>query len=292
MRLISCGAARPVAVFTLALLIVAFAMPYGARAAGLEFKPELRYGNVVAGIDFTSSGMSQDLFHKETLASSDTEAMAISFPGGGPGATIAQSSDRTIAGSATGFVTADYAFYPCVNYGAAPVGFGHMWDPYPVTPALFYGNSLLFPEMVAQRNLIDNEELRRLDAPKITLPPPEAAGATSQLMGLYGLEGINNSSWGAREGGMPVILSTRTIDFDASPAQINNTSIVERLWRNSHLGHLLPYAYEGDAAYPSWLMPVKNPYGLMEMQCPTNVFSLALDKTRPGSYLIRSFWTL
>lgn len=284
---------RFAAILVLALLASAVAMPQSVWSSGLEFRPEFRSGNTVFGIDYTSAGMAQDVFHQQSLATDDTEALAVSFPGQGSGADLAQTSAETIAATSTGFFEANTPFYPCLNNGASPVGVGHMWDPYPVTPASFTGNTIFFPEMVNQRNLIDSSKLQNMDATRITLPPQEAGpGVNQELLGLYGMEGFNNSGLNARNVNAPVILSAQTFNFDASPDQINNTSIVERLWRNSHLGVTLQNAYEGDAAYPTWVVPYKEPVTMMEFKCPGNVINYALSETKPGSYLTRSFWTL
>ena len=98
--------------------------------------------------------------------------------------------------------------------------------------------------------------------------------------------------WNANDKNMPVILSGKTINYDASPAQINNTSIVERLWRNSHQGALLDAAYEGNAAWPTWIDPLRNPFALLYCGDPFTTIKSALEMTMPGHYLIQSYWSL
>lgn len=91
---------------------------------------------------------------------------------------------------------------------------------------------------------------------------------------------------------MPVILSGHTVDFVSTPDEINNTTIVDRLWRNSHQANSLNYLYEGEAARPTWIAPVKNPFELIDCGVSTDAIKHSLELTRPGKYLTRAYWTL
>lgn len=278
-------------VLILVLVVLFVAIPIDTGASN-ERKSELRMGNIVLGIDEIDNGMFQELFHRQTLSTTDTESLSISTPDQADGLAIAQTCDQTVVGTSTGFFAANMPFYPCLNHGASPVGLGESVASYPVTTAKFSGDTLFFPEMVNQGNMFNNTQLREMNQTRITLPPYAATSATGELQGLYAAEGINNSGFNARNADMPVVLSSQTLDFDATPAYINNTTIVERLWRNSHLGAILDNAYEGDTAYPTWIMPYKNPYGLMEMHVPGTIMKFAFQETMPGTKLFRSLWTL
>lgn len=285
-----------IAVPLVALLLFAMLVP--PLASATEYRPELRYGNIVAGVDFVDSSMSQDLFHSQTLAATDEEAMAISFapgPGGkGPAPSIAQASTGTVAATSTGFFQSNFQFCPVTNLGAVPVGVGQFGKPYPVTAARFAGKSLLFPEMVVRGNLLAEGDFDKMVTSGVTLPPQQSTGnAHDSIWGLHYLEANRSAtSFSARDKGLPVILSGHTIDFVATPALINNTSIVERLWRNSHQANSLNYLYEGEAAYPVWIAPVKNPLELIDCGVGAEAIKSGLELTRPGKYLTRSFWTL
>ncbi|CAJ38080.1 hypothetical protein [Methanocella arvoryzae] len=280
----------PAAALLIVLCMVLTSVSMDASASN-ERKYELRTGNIVMGLDEINSGMFQELFHSQSLSTADTETLGISFPENN-GVAITQTSDESILATSTGYFAANMPFYPCLNYGAPPVGIGVSVAAYPVTTAKFSGNTLFFPEMVNQGNLFNNSELRDMNQTRITLPPFAATSATSELRGLYSMQGINNSGFNARASDMPVVLSSQTLDFDATPAHINNTTIIERLWRNSHLGAILDNAYEGDTAYPTWIMPYRNPYSLMEMHSPSTIMKFAFQETMPGTRLFRSFWTL
>ncbi len=290
-----------VVVLVILLVCCTVVVPFGA--SGTETRPELVYGNIVAGNDYTDSGASQALFHRSTLATTDDEALAISLPyeesgynGGSPAGTapieIAQTSSDTIAATSTGLFEANYLFSPAINYGAAPVGTGYFGVPQPVSTALFTSNSLMYPEMVVRGNLIKDKEGEPA-ALGISLPPLQSGPAYNAIGALAAKqENADAIGYDARDAGMPVILSSRTIDFDASPEQIDNTSIVDRLWRNTHQGSIMDYIYEGDAAYPQWIAPYKNPLILIDCGDSLSTMKFALKMTRAGTFLVPSFWSI
>jgi len=261
------------------------------NSSAIELRPEIRVGDITFGSDVMTTGLSQSVFHQQTLASTDGEAAAVAFENDRPVPTITQASDQSVAATSTGFFQADLPFYPCLNNGASPVGIGQIGVPYPVTTADFSGSDIMFPEMTNQGNLLNDSKLVSMNSTRKTLPSPGST-ATGNLQTLYDRQGINNSGLNAKDANMPVILSSQTFNFDAEPDQINNTSLVERLWRNSHVGKLMDNAYEGDTAGPNWIMPYQDPYDLMQMHCPGNVIKYSLEETKPGANLIRSFWEL
>jgi hypothetical protein len=89
----------------------------------------------------------------------------------------------------------------------------------------------------------------------------------------------------------PMLLSSQRFNFDSNASEINNYSIVERMWRNSHLAHLMDIAYEGDASRPFWMEPLK-PTEALQRTNHSRVVGYSLNMTRPGEYLTRSFWDL
>jgi hypothetical protein len=281
----------------LAVIIVLLALLASLHASCTEARPEVYYGNTVYGLDFIDSGMTQELLHRDTLATADQEALAISFPSGSGVASvaprIAQTSSSTIAATSLGFFTSNFQFCPAVNIGAPAVGVGQFGAPYPVTTAKFSGHSLLFPEMTVEGNLLAKGNVTKMADTGITLPPSQANNAYDSVRGLSYLE-KNKSAQGfsAGEKGLPVILSSDTVDFVSTPAEINNTSIVDRLWRNSHQANALNNLYEGEAARPVWIAPAKNPYELIDCGISSDAIKSGLELTRPGKYLTRAYWSL
>lgn len=283
--------AVPVAV----LLLCAAVMPF--IVYGTESRPELWYGNTVFGIDFVDSGISQQLFHRSTLATSDQEAMAISFPAGlgdtVAAPAIAQTCADTVTATSLGFFNSNFQFCPVVNVGAVPVGVGQFGKASPVTMARFAAPSLLFPEMTVEGNLLANGDYKKMASTGITLPPAQAGTTYDTIRGLsYQEKNQSATGFSAREKGLPVILSGHTLDFVATPGQINNTSVTERLWRNSHQSNALNYLYEGEAARPTWIAPAKNPYELIDCGESSKAIKSSIEMTRPGKYLTRSYWSI
>jgi hypothetical protein len=280
-----------------AVIILLLAVLMTLPASGIEVRPEVIYGNTVYGLDFIDSGMSQVLLHRDTLATTDQEALAISFQDG-PGAAsvapaIAQTSSGTVIAASLGFFASNFQFCPSVNLGAPAVGVGQFMAPYPVTTAKFSGHSLMFPEMTVEGNLLANGNVSKMGDTGITLPPSQAYNAYDKVRGLTYLE-KNRSAEGfsAREKGLPVILSSATVDLVSTPGQINNTSIVDRLWRNTHQANSLNYLYEGEAAMPVWIAPANNPYELIDCGIASEAIKSSLEMTRPGKFLTRAYWSL
>jgi hypothetical protein len=262
-----------------------------------ESRPELQYGNVVAGVDFINSGMSQDLFHSQTLAATDEEALAVSFLSGPGGTTlapsIAQTSTETVTAASTGFFLSNFQFYPVENVGAAPVGVGQFGKVSPVGTAPFFGKAVMYPEMVVKGNLLGKGDFPTMLNTGFSFPPAQATVANDTVWKLGKMESDQNAQGlNAIDKGLPVVLSGHAFDFISTPAQISKASTVMRLWRNVKQGSMLNYMYEGDAAFPEWIAPVKNPLLLIDCGEGTQAIKSALEMTQPGKFLQRSFWSL
>jgi hypothetical protein len=172
-----------------AVILVLLAVLATLPSSGTEARPEVVYGNTVFGVDFVDSGMSQELLHRDTLATSDQEALAISFPAGpGVAPAIAQTSSGTVTAASTGFFTSNFQFCPAVNIGAPVVGVGQFAAPDPVTTAKFSGHSLMFPEMTVEGDLLANGNVANMSKTGITLPPPQANNAYDTVRSLLYLE--------------------------------------------------------------------------------------------------------
>lgn len=281
----------------LAVITILSAILATLPASGTEARPEAIYGNTVFGVDFIDSGMSQDLFHSETLATADQEALAISFPSGSGARNIApaiaQTSSATVTAASLGFFNSNFQFCPAVNVGAPPVGVGQFAVPSPVTTAKFSGHSLMFPEMTVEGNLLARGNVTKMADTAITLPPSQANNAYDGIRGLSYLEKNQSvEGFSASKKGLPVILSSDTVNFVSTPDEINNTSIVDRLWRNTHQANTLNKLYEGEAARPVWIAPAKNPYELIDCGIASNAIKSGLELTRPGKFLTRAYWSI
>lgn len=302
----------------MAICIVALAtVPYDASGAAAETRYELIAGGVTFGNDMIITGLEETVFHQAITAVVDNERLALSFPGAlafsPPQGTsialpsISQSRLEAVSVSRTGFFQANLPYYPCCNFGAAPVGVGQFGKPSPVTRAAFRGHALMYPEMINKGILNPSltYENKNLNNTMVTLPPLLSSGPYGEVAAIASVTkgetwangsnsytdevAANNSSFGNIT--PPLLLSNHRFNFDSNESAINNFSVVERMWRNSHLSHLMDIAYEGDVSRPAWMAPLK-PSETLQLTDHSKVLSHGLNMTRPGKYLTRSFWDL
>lgn len=90
----------------------------------------------------------------------------------------------------------------------------------------------------------------------------------------------------------PSSLTYADFNFDATTEQINNMSIVERMWRNSHRGGMMGKAYAGDTSAPLWIDPYERPYVMPRIDEHYYCMQSALNMTQPGTQIMPRFWTL
>lgn len=117
----------------------------------------------------------------------------------------------------------------------------------------------------------------------------DAWGVAAIANATVGETAVNNSTLGNIT--TPLLLSDQRFNFDSNASQISNFSVVERMWRNSHLAHLMDIAYEGESSRPVWMAPLK-PTETLQRTNHTRVLGYALNMTRPGEYLTKAFWDL
>lgn len=81
-------------------------------------------------------------------------------------------------------------------------------------------------------------------------------------------------------------------NFDASTGQINDMSVLERMWRNSHRGGTMGKAYVGDTSMPGWIDPYERPYDVSMLDEHWYCLQSALDMTVPGTQILPRLWSL
>src|SRR5208337_738794 len=198
--------------------------------------------------------------------------------------------------------------------------------------AAFSGSALMYPEMINQGNLAPGLHYTstNINNPRLTLPPTLAANAYRDVAAVNATMGMNMSTMNVTSPGLlpgnntsvnnylkkdntssntsqantnnttaipvkistPILLSEQKFNLDANASQINNSSIVERLWRNSHLPRLMDDDYEGDASSPIWIAPQENMSETLQRTDHNRVMQYALNMTQPGKYLTKAFWDL
>lgn len=86
-------------------------------------------------------------------------------------------------------------------------------------------------------------------------------------------------------------LSYPYFNFKAKAGKISNMSLLDRMWRNSHLG-TMGRAYEGDTSHPDWILPTEYTKSAIAMYNWSDVNGIALNQTKPGTHLMPRFWGL
>jgi hypothetical protein len=280
-------------------------VPYHATGAAAELKYEVIVDGVTFGNDMILTGLRQCIFHQQTASALDTESFGLDFPGAlafspSQGTNIAlpsisQTVDQSETVSTTGFFFANYPYASFENNGAPAVGVGTYRRPSPVTPARFRSNALMYPEMVNKGILKQNLsfDFKNLNSTEVSLPPITAPGAYGQASTV-----LNNTT------GMnmtPLVLSSQRFNLDSNSTRIDSLSIVERMWRNSHIAHLMDNAFEGPVSRPVWIAPIVDrtgPYLVSNLSATLQysdhfkVLGEALDMTRPGKTIRPGFWEL
>ena len=292
-----------------------------AAETELEIRQELRAGDLLYNNEIILAPFEITIFHGQTLAATDAEAFAVSplSPAGSGGFSIAQTSDRTVAATQTGFFDVGFPNFRIVDFPTAPIGQGLAWvqNVQPIRIAgLPQNTAMIFPAMT-QITRIDNgtglenytsnnsSNYPRYNSSNNTsnYPRYNSSNNTSYNPGYI----INNNFSKPYYPGNMMVVRNVTNDkgenetvirpaprdymtIVATPQQVANKTIMERMWRNVHLNYFLDWSYSGETCCPDQIWPVKNPYAV--------TFHIPLDRsnrdalilTRPGQHIKRLFW--
>jgi hypothetical protein len=90
----------------------------------------------------------------------------------------------------------------------------------------------------------------------------------------------------------PQALTYADYNFDATTEQINDMTLVERMWRNAHRGGTMGKAYAGDTSAPVWIDPYERPYDVSMIDEHWYVLQSALNMCVPGTQIMPRFWSL
>lgn len=90
----------------------------------------------------------------------------------------------------------------------------------------------------------------------------------------------------------PQALNYADYNFDATTEQINDMTLVERMWRNAHRGGTMGKAYAGDTSAPIWIDPYERPYDVSMIDEHWYVLQSALNMCVPGTQIMPRFWSL
>lgn len=90
----------------------------------------------------------------------------------------------------------------------------------------------------------------------------------------------------------PQALNYADYNFDATTGQIDDMTLVERMWRNAHRGGMMGKAYAGDTSAPIWIDPYPRPGDLPMIGEHWYVLQSALNMCVPGTQIMPRFWSL
>jgi hypothetical protein len=276
---------RHAVIVLLMYLILSAALP--SATAEFEFRKQVRIGNMLYNSETTILPLFRLIFHKDTLAATDTEAFAFSpfSPAGGDGIAIAQTSANTMVATQTGLFAVTLPFLWLPEYPGQMIGDSPNWAA-TTQPIRFAGlplNTMMtFPEM----HMITRPENDRGNVSNYIINANNSIPFDQGNVML-----VKNTT---DENGRNVTTLERPprpyMTLIASPEEVANKTIQERMWRNVHLNYNLDRAYVGETSFPTLIYPIKETYTLMPF-VPDNVsISAALNMTQSGRHIRRIFW--
>jgi hypothetical protein len=271
----------------LVCLVLSASLP--VAESELEVRSELRAGDLLFNTETILAPFQISIFHGQTLAATDTEAFAASplTVNGDSGFSIAQTNDRTVIATQTGFFNVHFPNFRIVDFPTEPIGQGLGWvqNVQPLRLAgLPQNTAMTFPAMT-EITRIDNGTSPGNNASYVinnNFSQPYYPGNMVVLKNVTNDKGENRT-----------VIDRAPRDYMtlvAPPEQVANKTIMERMWRDVHLNYNLDLAYSGETCFPDQIFPVKNPYAVT-FQIPLNRSnSDALILTQPGKHLKRLFW--
>jgi hypothetical protein len=281
-----------------ALLIVAMLLSGTIQVSAWKAaKTKWVIGDIVYGNEVVLQKPSQTMFHQQTLAESDTEAMAISFPAAtttadlaaidGNGVAIAQTADAAILGTDTGFYTANWCFNCFSNNGGLIIG-----DVPGVTPVLagpMIGSGIIWPYMTAPDPAMENTAMSFKPfmnssdvAGNITISP-ESGMINNTPANTSSPTVVGNNNSAAWKSNPPLNYKSATKE------QIQNTSAMEKMWRNANLKNTIPQSYKGTVDRPTWINPES---AAIKMTDRNKAISDAKNMTKAGEDVHTLMWDL
>jgi hypothetical protein len=287
-----------------------------AAETELEIRQELRAGDLLYNNEIILAPFEITIFHGQTLAATDTEAFAASpltITGDG-GFSIAQTSGSTVAATQTGFFDVVFPNFRIVDFPTAPIGQGLSWvqNVQPIRIAGLPQNTMIFPEMteitqIDSRTGPDNYTSdNSSNYPRYNSSNNTSYSSSNNTSYNPGYIINNNFSKPYYPGNMMIVKNVTDekgknetivrpaprdyMTIVATPEQVANKTIIERMWRNVHLNYFLDWSYSGETCCPDQIWPVKNPYAVMFQIQLSRSNSEALILTRPGQHIKRLFW--
>lgn len=273
------------AIVVLLLLIVIPAMLPQVMAE-VETRKEIRAGNVLYNSDTSVIAILRALYHRETLANTDTEAFAVSpLSGAGNGLALAQTSSDTMVATQTGFTaTLRYAWVPyeigdkigdSPEWAAnlAPIGFAGI----PVD------TTIIFPQMTRLTRMSDSPGNKTDYAIDGNASVPMYPGNMMLVKNVTDNQGQNTVAfeWPPRNYWAP---------FTTPDEKLARQTIMQRMWANSHIIYKMDKAYVGETCFPEIICPYSEITTLFPQVPDREIIKSSLNMTHPGMHMRKIFW--
>ena len=268
------------------LMYVVLSVSIMPALAEFEFRKSVRIDDVLYNRDIIILPLARVIFHQDTLASTDTEAFAMSLlpTTTGEGLTLAQTISATVAATQTGLFAVTLPFLWLPEYPGQMIGDSPTWagNGQPIRFAgLPLNTMMVFPQMT--------------EITRIPISPGNYdydINADNSIPVFPGNMMLIKNTTDAR--GQNVTTLERPprpyMTLFASPEEVANMTIMERMWRNVHLNYNLDRAYVGETAFPQLIYPIKDTYTLMPIVPDQVSISAALNMTQSGRHIRRIFW--
>ena len=281
-----------IAMLIIAILIGSAIQVSAWGASNIKFViGDVVYGNQ-AGVWKTN----QNLFHQQTLAATDTEAFAISFPGATArnglaamtlaGPTIAQTSDAAIISTDTGFFQANWCFNDFTNNGGFTVGAIGGIAP-PISGPML-GSGMIWPYMSTPGPAVGPTTMR-------FKPYMDSSSGLGNVSISPGSGMINNTTANKSSPGTAGANNTTTAGASKKPLnyktatkeQIQDASGMEKLYRNAKVKSPLPQSYKGTIDRPTWINPNST---VIKMTNQSKAVTDSMKMTQPNTKLHTLQW--
>lgn len=311
--------------YALALLLGFLLIPalLPAVRAELEVREEVRSGDVLFNNEIIADPFNQTLFHTQDAAMTETEAFSLAPATADSGLSLAQTASVAATGTETGYFNIfpipyvlPYDLVPGYPIGDTPAWVSHVG---PIRVAGLPANTgIIFPDMTMVRKKVGQG-----------VPVADQANVSSPAQNKTATAGSGNTSAGNRTASpsLPAgsdlvvdanysrpylpgnLMKVSTVKNEAgqnetaidrvprayqqiyaTPEQLANKTIIDRMWRDVHLNFNLDRAYSGETCNPDVICPLRNPLTLMPWYPTTLTVADALKMTQPGSHLKKIMW--
>jgi hypothetical protein len=267
----------------LVFIVLSASLPQAT--AEFESRREIRAGNVLYNSDTSVIAILRALYHRDTLAETDTESFAMSpLTATGNGLTLAQTSSDTVVASQTGFTaTLRYAWIP-YEIGDK-IGDSPEWAAN-VAPISFTGipmdTMMIFPQMTVIKRMpgsTGNKINYVIDA---NASAPMYPGNMMLVKNVRDEQGQNTTVLDRLPGNFWTPYATAE--------EIANKTILQRMWANSHIIYKMDKAYAGETCSPTLICPYKDITTLFSQVPDKVIINGAMNMTHPGMHMRKIFW--